>query len=127
MKKLLLKKLRQLFQYMFMVTHVREAINKISKKYNLKVIYDAAHIFGVKSEKINFLNYGDLSIISFHATKVFNTFEGGIIISHDKKLKDKIDALRNFGLNGDDTLSGFGLNAKMNEFSAALGLLQISK
>lgn len=101
------------------------AIQKIADNYNLKVIYDAAHAFGVTTEKGSILNNGDLSILSFHATKVFNTFEGGAIISHDSKTKQHIDNLKNFGFINETTVVAAGINAKMQEFSAALGLLQL--
>lgn len=100
-------------------------INKIAKKYNLKLIYDAAHCFGVKVDGKSILNYGDLSILSFHATKVFNTFEGGAIVCHTKEMKQKIDDLKNFGFRDEVTVIAPGINAKMNEIQAAFGLLQL--
>jgi len=100
-------------------------IQEIADKHNLKVIYDAAHAFGVKLNGESILNYGDLSVLSFHATKVFNTFEGGAIVCKDKAMKDKIDRLKNFGFAGEESVIDYGLNAKMNEFQAALGLLQL--
>lgn len=102
-----------------------EAIQKIADTYNLKVIYDAAHAFGVKDDGGSILRHGDLSVLSFHATKVFNTFEGGAIICHDPKTKTRIDQLKNFGHAGESTVVAPGINGKMNEFSAALGLLQL--
>lgn len=102
-----------------------ERIQEIADIYGLKVIYDAAHIFGVKINGNSILNFGDLSILSFHATKVFNTFEGGAIICHDEKTKKRIDFLKNFGFAGETTVVAPGINAKMNEFQAALGLLQL--
>lgn len=102
-----------------------EEIQKIAKKYNLKVIYDACHTFGVTKNKQSILNFGDLSVLSFHATKVFNTFEGGAIISHNLETKTKIDRLKNFGFVNQTTIDGEGINGKMNEFQAALGLLQL--
>jgi dTDP-4-amino-4,6-dideoxygalactose transaminase len=102
-----------------------EAIEKIAVKHNLKVIYDAAHAFGVEDEQGSILNYGDLSVLSFHATKVFNTFEGGAIICPDKSTKVKIDQLKNFGHVGETTVVAAGINGKMNEVSAAFGLLQL--
>jgi dTDP-4-amino-4,6-dideoxygalactose transaminase len=99
-----------------------EQIQKIADKYNLKVIYDAAHCFGVDLNGETLIKYGDLSVLSFHATKVFNTIEGGAVISHDEKTKKYLDALKNTGLNGGFQLMGYGLNAKMNEFQAAFGL-----
>jgi dTDP-4-amino-4,6-dideoxygalactose transaminase len=102
-----------------------EAIQKIADNYNLKVIYDAAHAFGVEDVKGSVLQHGDLSILSFHATKVFNTFEGGAIICHDEKTKIRIDQLKNFGHVGEVTVVAPGINGKMSEFNAALGLLQL--
>ncbi len=103
-------------------------INKIAEiadTYGLKVIYDACHAFGVKINGNSILNFGDLSVLSFHATKVFTTFEGGAIICHDEKTKKRIDYLKNFGFVGETTVVGPGINAKMSEFQAALGLLQL--
>jgi len=100
-------------------------IAKIADTYGLKVIYDACHAFGVKINGKSILNYGDLSVLSFHATKVFTTFEGGAIICHDKKMKQRIDFLKNFGFADEVTVVGPGFNAKMNEFQAALGILQL--
>lgn len=102
-------------------------IEAIAKKHNLKVIYDAAHAFGVEKNGESILNYGDLSILSFHATKVFNTIEGGAIISHDIETKNKIDKLKNFGIVDETTIEACGINAKMNELQAAFGLLQLKK
>lgn len=102
-----------------------EKIQKISDAYGLKVIYDAAHAFGVKLNGNSLLNYGDLSILSFHATKVFNTIEGGAIICHDEKTKIRIDFLKNFGYDGELRVVAPGINAKMNEVQAAYGLLQL--
>ena len=102
-----------------------EAIQKIADNYNLKVIYDAAHAFGVEDENGSVLNHGDLSVLSFHATKVFNTFEGGAIICPDAKTKVRIDQLKNFGHVGEVTVVAPGINGKMSEFNAALGLLQL--
>lgn len=102
-----------------------EEIQKIADTYNLKVIYDAAHAFGVNIGKNSLLSFGDMSILSFHATKVFNTFEGGAIVCHDEKTKQHIDYLKNFGFAGETTVIAPGINAKMNEFQAALGLLQL--
>jgi len=100
-------------------------IQEIADKYGLKVIYDAAHAFGVTIDGKSVLNFGDLSVFSFHATKVFNTFEGGAIVCHDKKTKQRIDYLKNFGFADEVTVVAPGINAKMNEFQAALGLLQL--
>ena len=102
-----------------------KAIQKIADNHNLRVIYDAAHAFGVQDEQGSVLNYGDLSILSFHATKVFNTFEGGAIICPDAKTKAHIDQLKNFGHAGETTVIAPGINGKMSEFNAALGLLQL--
>jgi len=102
-----------------------EKIQKIADIYGLRLIYDAAHAFGVKYKGDSILNYGDLSILSFHATKVFNTFEGGAIISHDSATKRRIDYLKNFGFAGETTIMAPGINSKMNEIQAAMGLLQL--
>lgn len=102
-----------------------ERIETIANNYGLKVIYDAAHAFGVQIEGNSLLNHGDLSVLSFHATKVFNTFEGGAIISPDAKTKRHIDHLKNFGFVDEVTVVAAGINGKMNEVSAALGLLQL--
>jgi dTDP-4-amino-4,6-dideoxygalactose transaminase len=100
-------------------------IQNIADTYGLKVIYDACHTFGVKINDVPILNFGDLSVMSFHATKVFNTFEGGAIICHDQAMKKRIDNLKNFGFAGETTVVAPGINAKMNEFQAALGILQL--
>ncbi|SDH61772.1 DegT/DnrJ/EryC1/StrS family aminotransferase [Propionivibrio dicarboxylicus] len=102
-----------------------DAIQKIADNYNLRVIYDAAHAFGVQCQRGSVLNYGDLSILSFHATKVFNTFEGGAIICPDAKTKRRIDHLKNFGFVDEITVAAPGINAKMSEINAAFGLLQL--
>jgi dTDP-4-amino-4,6-dideoxygalactose transaminase len=104
-----------------------EAIELIAKKHNLKVIYDAAHAFGVEKDGKSILNYGDVSILSFHATKVFNTFEGGAVILQTKEQKEKIDLLKNFGIQDEETVLSAGINGKMNEFQAAIGLLQLNE
>lgn len=100
-------------------------IQKIADDYNLKVIYDAAHAFGVQNSAGSILNHGDLSVLSFHATKVFNTFEGGAIICHDAKTKQRIDHLKNFGFVDEVTVVAAGINGKMSEVNAAFGLLQL--
>jgi dTDP-4-amino-4,6-dideoxygalactose transaminase len=100
-------------------------IQNIADNYGLKVIYDAAHAFAVQNEKGSILNYGDLSILSFHATKVFNTFEGGAIICPDAKTKQRIDHLKNFGFVDEVTVVAPGINGKMSEINAAFGLLQL--
>ena len=102
-----------------------DSIQMIADNYNLKVIYDAAHAFGVEFEDRSILGHGDLSVLSFHATKVFNTFEGGAIVCPDAKTKQHIDNLKNFGFVNETTVVASGINGKMNEFSAALGLLQL--
>jgi dTDP-4-amino-4,6-dideoxygalactose transaminase len=102
-----------------------EAIQRIADIYNLKVIYDAAHAFGVRAPGGSLLAHGDLSVLSFHATKVFNTFEGGAIISPDARSKQRIDHLKNFGFVNETTVVAPGINGKMSEFNAALGLLQL--
>lgn len=102
-----------------------EAIQKIADNYNLKVIYDAAHAFGVKCHCGSVLNHGDLSVLSFHATKVFNTFEGGAIICPDAKTKQRIDHLKNFGFVDETTVVAPGINGKMSELNAAFGMLQL--
>jgi dTDP-4-amino-4,6-dideoxygalactose transaminase len=102
-----------------------QAIQEIAERYNLQVIYDAAHAFGVQDEGGSILRHGDLSVLSFHATKVFNTFEGGAIICPDEKTKRYIDHLKNFGHADEVTVVAHGINGKMNEFCAALGLLQL--
>jgi len=102
-----------------------EAIQRIADDYNLKVIYDAAHAFGIRRGGTSVLTHGDLSVLSFHATKVFNTFEGGAIVSPDAKAKQRIDHLKNFGFVNETTVVATGINGKMSEFNAALGLLQL--
>ena len=97
-----------------------ERIEQIAKRYKLKVIYDAAHAFGVQCRGESILNYGDLSTLSFHATKLFHTVEGGAIICHDDELAEKIKLIRSFGHIGDDYF-GLGINGKNSEFHAAMG------
>lgn len=101
------------------------AIQTLADNYNLKVIYDAAHAFGVNDASGSILRYGDLSVLSFHATKVFNTFEGGAIVCPDAKTKKRIDQLKNFGFVDEVTVVTHGINGKMSEFNAAFGLLQL--
>lgn len=103
-----------------------EAIQRIADNYNLKVIYDAAHTFGVQHQGKSVLRHGDLSILSFHATKVFNTFEGGAIVSPDARTKLRIDQLKNFGFVDETVVVAPGINGKMSEVNAAMGLLQLS-
>lgn len=103
-----------------------EKIQEIADKHKLKVIYDAAHAFGVSKNGNSILNFGDLSILSFHATKVFNTFEGGAIVCSTPEMKARIDSLKNFGfINNTTDVSAIGLNGKMSEINAALGLTQL--
>ena len=102
-----------------------ERIQKIADNYGLKVIYDAAHAFGVHGREGSILNHGDLSVLSFHATKVFNTFEGGAIVCQDAKTKQRIDHLKNFGFVDEVTVVAPGINGKMSEIMAAFGLLQL--
>jgi len=102
------------------------AIRDIAEKHGLKVIYDAAHAFGVQDEQGSILRHGDLSVLSFHATKVFNTFEGGAIVCHDLETKQRIDQLKNFGFERDgSTITSLGTNGKLSEIHAAFGLLQL--
>jgi dTDP-4-amino-4,6-dideoxygalactose transaminase len=102
-----------------------ERIGHIADTYGLRVIYDAAHAFSVRQNGHSILRHGDLSILSFHATKVYNTFEGGAIICPNAKIKQRVDYLKNFGFADEVTVVAPGINGKMNEFSAALGLLQL--
>jgi dTDP-4-amino-4,6-dideoxygalactose transaminase len=99
-----------------------EAISTIAKKYDLKVIYDAAHTFGVQYKEQSVLNYGDISTLSFHATKLFHTIEGGALIINDDSLVEKARYLINFGIKNAEEIPELGTNAKMNEFEAAMGL-----
>ena len=91
----------------------------------MKLIYDAAHAFGVKHQGQSLLNFGDMSIISFHATKVFNTIEGGAVCFHDEEYGDKLRKLKDFGIKSAEVVDGIGANAKMNEFQAAMGLCNL--
>ncbi|MFG1500398.1 DegT/DnrJ/EryC1/StrS family aminotransferase [Halobacteriovorax sp. XZX-3] len=100
-------------------------IDKFAKEKNAKVIYDAAHCFGVKKSDNSILNYGDASILSFHATKLFQCIEGGAIVTNDDSLAEEIRSLRSFSINRKGEITGVGINAKMNEFSAAMGLSQL--
>lgn len=102
-----------------------EAIQKIADKHQLRVIYDAAHAFGVEDADGSILRHGDLSVLSFHATKVFNTFEGGAIVCRDAQTKQHIDHLKNFGFVDETTVVAPGINGKMSEINAAFGLLQL--
>ena len=99
-----------------------EEINIIARNHNLKVIYDAAHAFDVTLSDSNILNYGDISTLSFHATKLFHSVEGGAVITNDDSIAKKIRSLMNFGIEGTDKINCIGTNAKLNEFEAAMGL-----
>ena len=102
-----------------------KAIQEIADKYGLKVIYDAAHAFGVEVDGESILNAGDMSTLSFHATKVYNTIEGGALVMHDEKTKQRIDYLKNFGFAGETTVVAPGINSKMDEMRAAYGILNL--
>ncbi len=104
-----------------------KTIQEIADKYGLKVIYDAAHAFGVEVNGESILNAGDMSTLSFHATKVYNTIEGGAMIMHDEKTKQRIDYLKNFGFAGETTVVGPGINSKMDEMRSAYGLLNLKQ
>lgn len=104
-----------------------EAIQAIADKYGLKVIYDAAHAFGVEVNGESLLNAGDMSTLSFHATKVFNTIEGGAMVMHDEKTKQRIDYLKNFGFANEVEVVGPGINSKMDEIRSAYGLLNLKQ
>ncbi len=102
-----------------------EEIEKIAKEHNLKVIYDAAHVFGVQYKGIGIGNFGDMSMFSFHATKVFNTIEGGGVTYNCDDYTRKLNLHKNFGITGPETTEAVGMNAKMNEFQAAMGLCNL--
>ena len=102
-------------------------IKEIADIYGLKVIYDAAHAFGVKVNGESILNAGDMSTLSFHATKVYNTIEGGAMIMHDAETKKRIDYLKNFGFAGETTVVGPGINSKMDEMRSAYGLINLKQ
>ena len=117
-----------------------DAIQDIADRYGLKVIYDAAHAFGVKvnskvskllskgeDDYVSVLNAGDLSTLSFHATKVYNTIEGGALVMHDEKTKKRIDDLKNFGIHSETEVVGPGINSKMDEMRSAYGILNLRK
>lgn len=104
-----------------------EEIERIAYKYNLKVIYDAAHAFGVNYEGRGIGNYGDASVFSFHATKVYNTIEGGAVSFKDHRIYEKLYNLKNFGIRGEELVCDVGANAKMNEFCAIMGLLNLKR
>ncbi len=104
-----------------------DRIQAIADKYGLKVIYDAAHAFGVKKDGESILKAGDLSTLSFHATKVYNTVEGGALVMHDEQTKKRIDYLKNFGFAGETTVVAPGINSKMDEIRAAYGLVNLKQ
>lgn len=104
-----------------------QAIQDIADKYGLRVIYDAAHAFGVEVNGESVLNAGDMSTLSFHATKVYNTIEGGAMVMHDEKTKQRIDYLKNFGFAGETEVVGPGINSKMDEMRSAYGLLNLKQ
>ena len=104
-----------------------QRIQEIADQYGLKVIYDAAHAFGVELNGESILNAGDLSTLSFHATKVYNTIEGGAMVMHDERMKKRIDYLKNFGFANETTVVGPGINSKMDEIRSAYGLLNLKQ
>lgn len=101
-------------------------LEQLSKKYNIPVIYDAAHAFGVEVNGKNVFQFGEMSAVSFHATKVMNTFEGGAVACHSAVMKSKLINFANFGFQNETTINSLGLNAKLSEFNAALGLAQLN-
>jgi dTDP-4-amino-4,6-dideoxygalactose transaminase len=102
-----------------------DSIKLIADKYNLKIIYDACHSFGVEDGRGSALRHGDIAVVSFHATKVFNTFEGGVLVTKDESIKNKVDHLKNFGFVDETIVVESGINGKMSEFNAAVGLAQL--
>ena len=102
-----------------------EEIDRIARKHGLKVIYDAAHAFGVTYKEKSIAAYGDASCFSFHATKVFNSIEGGAVVHHDQRLGDILNEMKNFGIRGPEEVGAVGTNAKMNEFCAAMGICNL--
>lgn len=116
-----------------MATHVYgipcdvKAIEEIANKHKLKVIYDAAHAFGVEYDGKGLLNYGDVSTLSFHATKLFHTIEGGAVVTNDDEIAHKLSYMRNFGHNGPEAFFGVGINGKTSEVNAAMGLCVLPK
>lgn len=104
-----------------------EELKQIADTYGLKLFYDAAHVFGVRKDGVSVCNWGDLSMLSFHATKVFNTFEGGALVTNDEQMKKRIDFLKNFGFANEVTVVAPGSNGKMDEFRSAYGLLQLER
>ncbi len=109
------------FGYPCDVRHIEE----IAKKHKLSVIYDAAHVFGVRINNVGIGEFGDISMFSLHATKVFHSIEGGLLSYKNQDLEHKLDLLKNFGISGPETVECVGINAKMNEFQAAMGLLNL--
>ncbi|WP_105188469.1 DegT/DnrJ/EryC1/StrS family aminotransferase [Pseudoalteromonas sp. T1lg48] len=103
-----------------------QALEKIADKHDLKIVYDAAHAFGVKENNISILNYGDVAILSFHATKTYSTIEGGAVVCHSLEMKEKLDQLKNFGFESETAISQCGMNAKLNEVQAAFGLVTLN-
>jgi dTDP-4-amino-4,6-dideoxygalactose transaminase len=102
-------------------------LGELAQRHGLRLLYDAAHAFGVDDGGGSLLRHGDASVVSFHATKAFNTFEGGAVVCHDAELKRQIDRMKNFGFAGEVSVVATGINAKMNEFQAALGLMQLGR
>jgi len=104
-----------------------DAIDKIAKKHNLKVIYDASHAFDVQYKNRHILSYGDMSIVSFHATKIFHTIEGAAIVIKDDAIYEKAKIVRNYGIDAPDSVAMLGINAKMNDIQAAMGLCMLDE
>ena len=104
-----------------------EAVQRVADRHGLKVIYDAAHAFGVKYKGVGIGNFGDASMFSFHATKVFNTIEGGAVAFRDEKLREPLQELKNFGIHGPDDVLAIGGNAKLDEFRAAMGICNLRR
>jgi dTDP-4-amino-4,6-dideoxygalactose transaminase len=102
-------------------------LGELARRHGLKLLYDGAHAFGVDDGGGSLLRHGDASVVSFHATKAFNTFEGGAVICHDAEFKQRLDRIKNFGFAGEVSVVTTGINAKMNEFQAALGLMQLGR
>lgn len=102
-------------------------LEELAREHGLKLLYDAAHAFGIDDGGGSLLRHGDASVVSFHATKAFNTFEGGAVVCHDAGLKQRLDRMKNFGFAGEVSVVATGINAKMNEFQAALGLAQLGR
>lgn len=103
-----------------------DAIERIAQKYNLKVLYDAAHAFGVEINGKPISQFGDISMFSLHATKLFHSIEGGVLVYKNDEYKRIIDLYKNFGISGPETVEIVGYNAKMNEFQAAMGLVNLN-